>query len=546
MAILDPFRSSPPVNLADPASVASNLDAVALEIVERVTTMLGSERSALYLLDESTGELVTRHAQGARITIRVARGHGIIGWVAQHRRPARVDDAYADPRFVRAWDQASGKRTRSLIAVPLENPAGDLVGVIASLNKKGGFDALDEGAMCALAAVAAVRLDHTRVVRRIESRNREITTPVPEITVELEVLKDLDEALARARDPRMAVEAVLERLLEVFAAPVAAGLLPGPEPVFVIDRGVESATRRVRPELANAALNRFEIDGPELPGLLGAEAPPGTQIIRALVDVRGRRAGIIELYHHTNPGPDPTIVAAAARRLGRALELLERPPQDTQVERLAVVGQAIGTFVHDLRLPLSAAVGYAEMLAEDAEPHERTHFVRQIRAALREIDEMATDILDFVRGESPIHPEVVDLRGFVESLVLQLEPDLDRHQARLEVTGVSEGRIRLDAARMRRALANLAMNAVQAGANEVFVALHRAPGCFTFRITDNGKGIPVDVRDRLFQPFATSGKKGGTGLGLASARRTVEAHGGTLELVETSTTGTVFQIALPE
>ena len=65
-------------------------------------------------------------------------------------------------------------------------------------------------------------------------------------------------------------------------------------------------------------------------------------------------------------------------------------------------------------------------------------------------------------------------------------------------------------------------------------------------LADEGPGIPAEIRERLFEPFVTGGKKGGTGLGLAVARRFVEDHGGTLELLPASAgPGARFRILLP-
>jgi len=97
------------------------------------------------------------------------------------------------------------------------------------------------------------------------------------------------------------------------------------------------------------------------------------------------------------------------------------------------------------------------------------------------------------------------------------------------------------------ASANLLANAAQAGARRVEIRGASRGDCVGIIVADDGPGIPGDLRDRLFEPFAT-GRSTGTGLGLAVSRQLVERHGGSLTLVESAGTaehGAVFELVLP-
>ena len=99
-----------------------------------------------------------------------------------------------------------------------------------------------------------------------------------------------------------------------------------------------------------------------------------------------------------------------------------------------------------------------------------------------------------------------------------------------------------------RVFANLARNAFEAGAIAVHVRLAPAeasPGKLAIDVTDDGPGLVVQDRERLFEPFAVSSRRGGTGLGLAIARDVMRAHGGEIVLLSTGDTGTVFRLTLP-
>ena len=98
---------------------------------------------------------------------------------------------------------------------------------------------------------------------------------------------------------------------------------------------------------------------------------------------------------------------------------------------------------------------------------------------------------------------------------------------------------------MLRAFNNLAHNAAQAGARLLKIDARQQNGLAVIDIADDGPGIPEPVHGKLFQPFAISGRNGGTGLGLVIAREIVHAHGGALALAGSGTEGTTFRIELP-
>ena len=118
------------------------LEAFTLKIGE----LLGADRATLFLLDEERGELWSKVAAGAAGEIRIPRGAGIAGAVAESGETLNIPDARADPRFDASIDRASGYTTRSLLCVPLRDAQGRVFGAAQMLNKRDGllFDADDE------------------------------------------------------------------------------------------------------------------------------------------------------------------------------------------------------------------------------------------------------------------------------------------------------------------------------------------------------------------------------------------------------------------
>jgi signal transduction histidine kinase len=102
-----------------------------------------------------------------------------------------------------------------------------------------------------------------------------------------------------------------------------------------------------------------------------------------------------------------------------------------------------------------------------------------------------------------------------------------------------------DREQLLRALANLTLNAAQAGAGRIAVDIRNVDGGIRIDVADDGSGISADARASLFQPFAGSARRGSTGLGLTIARDIVLGHGGDIALVHTGPDGTRFRIDLP-
>src|SRR5262245_29731374 len=134
-------------------------------VLDRISSVMDAERSTLYLIDEESGELWSKVAQGDRKPeIRLRVGEGLAGWVARTGRALNIKDAYLDPRFDGEWDRRTGFRTRSTLCVPMKNPHGRTVGVVQVLNKREGyFSPDDEALLAALASQAAVSIENSKL-----------------------------------------------------------------------------------------------------------------------------------------------------------------------------------------------------------------------------------------------------------------------------------------------------------------------------------------------------------------------------------------------
>jgi HD-GYP domain-containing protein (c-di-GMP phosphodiesterase class II) len=152
-------------------TAARDLDRLLPLIMAEVTKVMEADRSSLFLVDRERGEIWSKIAQGLEAReIRVKIGTGIAGYVAATGQVVHIPDAYADPRFDRSTDLLTGYRTRSILAHPMANRPGEVIGVIQVLNKReGSFTGEDIELLQALASQAAVAVENAILYEEIQS-----------------------------------------------------------------------------------------------------------------------------------------------------------------------------------------------------------------------------------------------------------------------------------------------------------------------------------------------------------------------------------------
>jgi signal transduction histidine kinase len=200
-----------------------------------------------------------------------------------------------------------------------------------------------------------------------------------------------------------------------------------------------------------------------------------------------------------------------------------------------------GMLVHDFRGPMTVIRGYAETLQAPGLPDEEIA-VRAglIIEAVDRLERMTTETLDFTRGAERLVLRSVPVALLLLDLAAGVEEELPGLEVVQDVSLPRGLRMDLDVDKLRRAVSNVAANARDAMGGRGRLTLRARveqqygpdgnTDVLVLVFSDEGPGVPPEIRDRIFQPFVTAGKKRGTGLGLAVARRFVEDHGGSLEL----------------
>lgn len=198
---------------------------------------------------------------------------------------------------------------------------------------------------------------------------------------------------------------------------------------------------------------------------------------------------------------------------------------------------------HEIRNPLGGLDLFTGLLAEElAGRPEAAHVVR-LKDELGALERVVEEFLDYARAR-PLRKEPVDLAYLVAEAADLVRPLAEERGVALAARG--GGDARADREKLRRAVLNLARNAVEASpaGGAVEIAAEVRDGEAAIEVSDRGPGLAPDARERLFRPFFTT-KERGTGLGLALAKKVADAHGGTLAILDRAGGGTVARITVP-
>jgi signal transduction histidine kinase len=230
-------------------------------------------------------------------------------------------------------------------------------------------------------------------------------------------------------------------------------------------------------------------------------------------------------------------------------ELLDSQRQQIETERIAALGRAASSISHDLRHYLAAVVANAEFLYEAEELKlDKNEIYQEIKTASTQMTDLIDSLRELAHQRSTISQEPSDLEQIIRRAIeaVQMRPEFRSRTITLHAHGELEGMF--DPRKLERVFFNLVLNACEAtpdGGSQINVEVQSGKDCFDIRVTDQGCGVPENIRGRMFDPFVSSGKPNGTGLGLAIVSKIVGDHGGSVAVERTSEMGTVMLVKLP-
>jgi len=533
-----------------------HLDQLLNLIMKEITHLMNADRSTLYIVDLHKNEIWSKIALKAEIKeIRQKIGVGISGHVAATGETINIPDAYQDKRFDPTTDKKTGYHTRSILCIPVWEPATTetsrkIMGVIQVLNKnEGPFTSEDEGILQAVASEVAIAISNARLYEQLEKKYNEI-----------DLLYGLEQKLSGVYKLSELYQSILTSTTGHLQCDSAALIFPeGNRLQFLqMEKKDLRSSKSLSTEEQAALIEIFSAQSkPESLQKLNQNLHCNYDYFKKIPLESGQgplKFAILLLHNRNRPYEftemdESQVIDIIAQKIIRAADLYDLRERLLHQERLSAVGQMMSTIVHDLRSPVNSIDGFLELLLEeDITPEDKGEYAQIMKMELHSITQMTSEILDFAKGKTSILPRKVGVRDILKRFQPQAEQLFRNSGIQLHIDNASTKLLYADIDKLIRVFYNIAKNAKEAlnKKGDFYFKVFDKNDAVIFELSDNGPGIPDDIKGRLFESFVTSGKESGTGLGLAIVKKIIDEHHGQIQMKSSNSSGTTFSVTIPE
>ncbi len=540
------------------------LNAIALEVsssldgdvimhnsLTTLAKLIGVEHGSIMLLDRETEQLVDRAVLGKRDNIGYIRfplGYGIVGWVAQNRKPLIVDDVTTDPRWTPPpIDDPSAKRSGSMIAVPLIAHHEVLGVLVLSHEQTGYFREEHLRLLTASANQIAIGIHNAQVyqqaeqqyLHRYEMQQRQ-EQAVSQSTAILQSLSDgviVCDQSGSVLTVNLAAEKILDRSIEELVTWNLGDLLR------------RLLGRRIQ-ELSLDDLLNNPWDERHQPRTLSTTFQIGPRTISITLD---------------------PVISSKETLIGAVAVFRDRT-REVESDRLKT--EFIGTVSHELRTPMTSIKGFTQLLAMGSlGPINETQkeFLGIIQSNAERMIAIINDLLDITKietGSVELEIRPIHVAETLSTVMLELQPKIQERQQHLALS-IPAGLplVRADGRRFNQILFNIVSNAVKYTPRGGSITIEARevtteaipeeerdglrPGRYVqIDVRDTGVGIAPEDLPRIWERFYRTEnplkvEAGGTGLGLSLVRPLVKLLGGRIWVESRLNEGSVFSFVLP-
>lgn len=218
-------------------------------------------------------------------------------------------------------------------------------------------------------------------------------------------------------------------------------------------------------------------------------------------------------------------------------------------ENLQAIGLLKSSVAHDISNLLAIADVYLGLMEEEIDKNSNIfEYIKAVKSEMKRIGILATDMLDLSKDKLILHKTKFSINELISELKLYSEAFAKSPNTQVEFKIKSNDEIVADKNRLFRVFFNLLNNSADAVGDKgrIILSVKKTGRDISFLVADTGKGIAKDNLEKLFQPFFTSGKIKGTGLGLAVVQDIIKAHNGTIRVKSRLGCYTCFLIRIPK
>ncbi|MBI4548405.1 MAG: cyclic nucleotide-binding domain-containing protein [Ignavibacteriae bacterium] len=269
--------------------------------------------------------------------------------------------------------------------------------------------------------------------------------------------------------------------------------------------------------------------------------------------MKNKDGDIIGVFQLLNKEHDPftiedeEFIETLSIHASLAIENARLAQEMIQNERLSAVGRMASTIIHDIKNPMGTLRVYAEVMKSKTEDKETAKLADEMMHQVDRFVTMTQEILDFSRGVSSMNVQEVTFDDMMETILNFIDKDLKKRKVHLVKKLKFIGKVKVDPDKLMRAFYNIASNAADAmpKGGQLTIRTEQKNGSVLVEFVDTGTGMPAEIRNKIFEPFVTYGKKHGTGLGMAIVKKIIDDHKGTIEIESEPGSGTTVRLSLP-
>lgn len=238
------------------------------------------------------------------------------------------------------------------------------------------------------------------------------------------------------------------------------------------------------------------------------------------------------------------------KQLKTAYQKLKKTQNELiQAEKLSLVGKFASLIIHDIKNPMSNIKAYAELISMNYPNDPKTNKSTSIIVKeVERLNNMASELLEFSRGDMQLNKTPVNISAFISTMIDIVKEDLKNKDIIISFNDNIDSIVLVDIERMKRVFLNLIINSADAllTGGKISIKLNDEDNWIKWSIQDNGFGMEEETLNRIFEPFFSYNKKGGTGLGMTIVKNIIEKHSGHIKCASKKNHGTKFEIFLPK